>query len=81
MSTFQAVLFDFAPDYWDRLQETQEKLMNASKAANTSKAYNQAWKVFSSWCDGVRCAPLPAESSTVSDFLTWCLYERTPATG
>lgn len=50
--------------------------MQSNNSANTDKAYNQAWKVFSAWCDGVGLSPLPATAETVATFAMWCLYER-----
>lgn len=76
MSTSQATLFDLAPDYWYRLQEKQEELRLHAKAANTRKAYDHGWKIFTRWCETVGCAALPAPEQTVSDFVLWCLYER-----
>jgi integrase len=76
MSTPQLALLDLAPEYWQRLQDIQDKLMQSSKAPNTLKAYAHAWKVFSGWCAEVGHQPLPAKPETVSKFITWSLYER-----
>lgn len=76
MSTPQLALLDLAPEYWQRLQEIQDKLMRSSKAPNTLKAYAHAWKIFSRWCADAGRTPLPATPETVSKFITWSLYER-----
>jgi integrase len=72
----QLVLFELTPDYWFRLQKTKEKLMKATRATNTVKAYDFAWNVFEQWCRDVGRDALPASQETVSDFSLWCLYER-----
>ena len=76
-SPTQQVLFQLGPD-WSHLRDAKEKLMRASKAPNTLKAYAHAWKVFSAWCREACRPALPATEETVSLFVTWSLYEREP---
>jgi site-specific recombinase XerD len=64
------------PEYWERLRVTQGEVMQRSSAANTVKAYDHCWKMFSMWCEQVGLAAFPCSQSTVLDYATFCLYER-----
>jgi len=45
------------------------KYAKASKAANTQRAYRAAWNEFTAWAAGRGARALPAEASTVVDYL------------
>jgi len=46
------------------------KYAQQSKAANTQRAYRAAWAEFTAWCEARGAQGLPAEVSTVVDYLT-----------
>src|SRR5689334_4846966 len=53
-----------------KLREERERLMQATRAPNTSKAYAKCWNHFQKWCvHAGRCA-LPATPETVSLYAT-----------
>lgn len=50
--------------------------MSFARAANTIKAYDQAWKNFSEWCASTGLCALPATPDTVMNFVAWSLVRR-----
>jgi integrase len=65
----QLALFDTGVDY-AALRRTQERIMTASRAANTVAAYRFGWKTFEQWCEQAGRPALPADPETVRYFVT-----------
>lgn len=64
----QYQLFDLGPIDFASLKQTRERIMLASKAPNTLRAYASAWKIFREWCEQAGRQPLPASPDTILDF-------------
>lgn len=55
----------------ETLEVRKKLLMGKARASGTNKRYKKWWREFELFCEGQEKAPLPAESTTVEDFLTW----------
>lgn len=52
------------------LSEEEASYVAAARAPNTLRGYRSDWAEFTAWCARRRVEPLPAEASTISDYLT-----------
>lgn len=59
------LLFDLGVDL-ARLRRARETFMEATKAANTTRAYDSAWRLFQSWCGDAGRVSYPASGETMS---------------
>lgn len=62
------------------LSEDAERFARASNAENTTRAYGGAWKRFVAWCAERQLVPMPAETSTVSNFVADRARNHKPGT-
>jgi site-specific recombinase XerD len=53
----------------ERLQESAQVYVRASKAPNTLRAYRSDLADFELWCEGERLSPLPAAPQTIAVYL------------
>lgn len=63
----QLPLFALGMDM-SKLKRARDMYVGATKAENTTRAYESAWKSFSRWCADAGLRPLPAKPETVALF-------------
>lgn len=56
-----------------------KKLEAFERAAQTEYAYGWSWRIFTKWCERAGKLPLPADSATIEDFVTWAAVARDDA--
>jgi site-specific recombinase XerD len=52
------------------LTVAETRYVEAARAANTVRGYRADWTDFTRWCDTAGCTPLPADSATLTGYLT-----------
>jgi len=52
------------------LTAAEARYVEAARAANTVRGYRADWTDFTTWCDTAGHAPLPADSATLTGYLT-----------
>lgn len=58
------------------IREAGRKLELLDRAVHTQLAYGWSWSIFMRWCAQVAKSPLPADSATLEDFITWAAVVR-----
>ena len=72
----QQLLFDLGTIDFVSLVETKERIMGASRAISTLRAYASGWKAFEQWCGEAGRASMPAMPATLREFAAWCINQK-----